>query len=201
MDFKLAGDDAQLAADASAWSTTDTGLITAIIADMTKVDRDLDAYEVGSFLGNDQVLISQWGHASGQPGYLPVGHGAITEEDGMAVFRGRFLPTPAGRATFDTLKALGPLTRWSYGFDVLHARRGGVGGARRTLTGLKVHEVSPVLRPAGHGTRTVATSSSTRRTEEENPEDEAARELARFVAQDLDLDIRRDLTGMRERVS
>jgi hypothetical protein len=174
------------------WSLDpDTASITAVIADLTAVDRDLDEYTPGAFAATGDVLISQWQHGSWHPGLLPVGKGRITEEGGLAVFRGAFLQTQAARETFTTLRALAGLIQWSYGLDILEVGAPTQAGARRSLVRLAVHEVSPVLVGAGIGTRTVGTVGNV------DQADEVMRELVRSVRIGLEADQRRELLDIR----
>ena len=70
--------------------------------------------------------------------------------------KGRFfLNTTAGRDTFEVVKELGNRQEWSYGFNVDDSEKGEhEGKSVRILKKMTVHEVSPVLRGAGLGTRT-----------------------------------------------
>src|SRR5439155_11358226 len=125
------------------------------------VDKDADWTPPGAFEDGAEVLISAYGHSS-WGGQLPVGKGVIktTAKDARLVGR-FFLETQGGRDTFATIRGLGGLGQYSYGFDILEkgeltdelVQR----GVRRVLKRLKVHEVSPVLRGAGVDTRTIST--------------------------------------------
>src|SRR5690606_17071896 len=101
-----------------------------------------------------------YGHTSWD-GALPVGKGTIRQTSKEAIFEGQFfLDTTAGRDTFVTVKELGSLGQWSYGYDALEYSFGEHDGQHvRFLSKQKVHEVSPVLLGAGVGTRTLATKS------------------------------------------
>lgn len=135
------------------------GIVRAAFARMEVKDHDGDWTLPGAF-GEQKVRVSAYGHASWM-GELPVGKGTITEQEGEAVAELRFfMNTASGREHFETVKEMGDLQEWSYGFDVLET--GEITeeldqmGVRRVLKKLKVHEVSPVLLGAGVGTRTLA---------------------------------------------
>lgn len=136
------------------------GQIEAVFSTFNKIDHDGDVTLPGAFEDGAAVRISAYGHSSWM-GALPVGKGTIkTTKDDARLVGQFFMDTPHGRDTFSTVKGLGDLAEFSYGFDVQ-----GTGspedlpeelqGAERVLTKLKVHEVSPVLLGAGIDTRLV----------------------------------------------
>lgn len=139
----------------------DRGEVTAVFATFNVIDSDGDVTLPGAFEDGAEVPISAYGHAS-WGGALPVGVGRIRSTDKEAILEGRFfMDTTAGRDTFNTVKQLGPLGQWSYGFDVVDFRFGEMDGRKvRFLAKQKVHEVSPVLVGAGVNTRTLAVKSS-----------------------------------------
>lgn len=135
------------------------GIVTAAFAKLDVKDRDNDLTLPGAF-GNQNVRVSSYGHGSWM-GELPVGRGTITEKDGEAVAELKFfMSTQHGREHFEVVKEMGELQEWSYGFEV--AETGELTdelrqiGVRRVLKRLKVDEVSPVMRGAGIGTRTLS---------------------------------------------
>lgn len=136
------------------------GRVVIAFAQLNVIDHDSDITLPGAF-PNVEVAMSAWGHASWQPGYLPIGKGRISEERGWAVFRGKmFMNTTAGRETHAVLRELGPISEFSYGFFIVESEPGYVDGQRvRYLKKLSVHEVSPVLRGAGIGTHLLELSS------------------------------------------
>lgn len=147
---------------AEAETTVDPkGLIVARFAKLNVIDLDGDVTVTGAVGDGQDVILSQWGHASWQPGFLPVGKGRVAEEAGYLVLRGQFfMNTIAGRETFLTLKGLAERTEYSYGFQVPLSDRGTFGGQLvRFLRKLLISEVSPVLRGAGVATGTVELSS------------------------------------------
>lgn len=138
----------------------DEGTITAVFSTLNVIDSDGDVTLPGAFQDGQKVRLSAWNHQSWQTA-LPVGSGVINEVGEQAIFTGKFfLNTVAGRDTYETIKALDDLTEFSYGFDILEAEPGVMDGEDvQFLKGLNVHEVSPVIKGAGVGTRTLAIKS------------------------------------------
>lgn len=139
----------------------DQGVVQVLFATLNTKDHDGDVTLPGAFKQGQEVRISAYNHASWGPGALPVGKGRITENGENAIFDGEFfLNTAAGKETFETVKAMGDLQEWSYGFDVLDSEPGTKDGQSvNFLKALDVFEVSPVLLGAGIGTRTLSAKS------------------------------------------
>lgn len=135
------------------------GEVSAVFATLGVIDHQGDVTMPGAFTDGEPVRISAWNHGWDS---LPVGRGEIRELDGQAVLKGRFfLNTTGGREHYETVKALGELQEWSYGFDILEESFGEYQGRQvRFLRKLKVHEVSPVMLGAGIGTHTTDIKSS-----------------------------------------
>lgn len=139
----------------------DEGLVEAVFSTFNVIDHDGDVTLPGAFEDGAAVGISAYGHNSWMGG-LPVGRGVIRVEKKRAVLEGQFfLSTETGRETFETIKQMGELQEWSYGYDVLDT--GDVEDlpeplrhAYRVLAKLHVHEVSPVLVGAGVDTETLS---------------------------------------------
>lgn len=145
----------------------DQGQVEAVFSTLNVKDADGDVTLPGAFTDGQQVRISDWNHSSWGSA-LPVGRGRIEMRADRAVMAGQFfLNTSAGRDAYETVKGLAgddqgaaDLTKWSYGYDVLDASPGEVGGEKvRLLKSLNVHEVAPVLVPAGVGTGTLSVKS------------------------------------------
>ncbi|MEV0994650.1 HK97 family phage prohead protease [Nonomuraea sp. NPDC050202] len=136
------------------------GLVRAVFSTFNKIDSHRDVTLPGAFEDGAEVPISSYGHTSWD-GALPVGKGTIRQTSKEAIFEGQFfMDTTHGADTFRTVKALGSLGQWSYGYDALEYSFGEHDGQDvRFLSKLKTHEVSPVLLGAGVGTRTLATKS------------------------------------------
>jgi len=131
------------------------GEFTAVFSTMNVVDSDKDVVIPGAFQDGQEVSISYWAHRWQD---LPVGKGVIHADEEKAWVDGRFfLDTSVGKDTYQTVKNLGDLQRWSYGFEVIDSESGTVEGSNvRLLKKLDVFEVSPVLLAASVGTGTVA---------------------------------------------
>jgi phage head maturation protease len=142
---------------------SDQGTVSVIFSTLNTIDHDGDVTLPGAFKQGQEVRVSAYNHASWGPSALPVGKGTIHEDGNQGIFDGRFfLNTDAGRETFETVKAMGDLQEWSFGFDVLDGGPGTFQGEQvNFLRKLTVHEVSPVLLGAGIGTRTVSAKSRT----------------------------------------
>jgi hypothetical protein len=140
----------------------DKGEVTAVFATLGVIDSDGDVTVKGAFPNDVPVVISAYGHTSWQ-GAKPVGKGMIREVGDEAILEGQFfLDTVEGRDTFTVVKELGALglQEWSYGYDPVKFSFGEHDGQRvRFLEELAVHEVSPVLKGAGVGTRVLTAKS------------------------------------------
>jgi HK97 family phage prohead protease len=164
----------------------DKGLVQAVFSTFNVKDHDNDVTLPGAFEDGAKVRISAFGHASWM-GALPVGKGVIRIDGDRAVLDGKFfMSTDHGRDTFATVKEMGDLQEWSFGFEVLETgevteelRQTGVW---RVLKKLKVHEVSPVLVGAGIGTETLAVKAAAPIVLPEDPaiQQAAITELAHF---------------------
>jgi len=139
-------------------------LVAFAKADGVTVDRDGHITDPGAF-PSKRVPISSYGHTSwpDKGARLPTGLTEIGEEAGEALAKGRFfLDTTHGLDTYRTVKALGDLQEWSYGYRILaHLREKASSGTKMLLRlkKLDVHELSPTLVGAGIGTRTLAIKS------------------------------------------
>lgn len=135
------------------------GTFKAVFATFNVVDKDGDVTIPGAFKAGQEVRIAQWGHNWGAP---PVGKGVINADQERAWVDGAFfLDTTAGKDTYTTVKALGGLQEWSYGFDVIGHEFGKFGNQDvRYLKAMDVHEVSPVMLGAGIGTGTESIKGS-----------------------------------------
>lgn len=138
------------------------GQFIAKFAELNVIDKDGDVLLSGILGPNSRntgdaplkVRIASWGHKWQE---LPVGRGEIYEEDGALYCAGKFfLNTEGGLETYTTVKELGDLAEWSFGFDIEGAEPGFFDGKEvRYLNRVRVFEVSPVLQGAGIGTHTV----------------------------------------------
>lgn len=133
----------------------EAGEFTAIFSTFNVIDRQGDVTLPGAFKDGQAVRVAYWGHRWQD---LPCGRGVIHADDEKAWIDGKFfLDTDSGAETYKTVKNLGDLQEFSFGFDVDEADKGVFEGKPvRFLKALTVHEVSPVLLGAGIGTQTVA---------------------------------------------
>jgi len=136
------------------------GQVTAVFSTFNVVDHDGDVTLPGAFTDGQEVRISAYNHMSWQ-GALPVGKGVIHQDEEKAWMDGQFfMDTQHGKDTFITVKEMGGLGEWSYGYDIIDGAPGQFEGRDvQLLRALKVHEVSPVLLGAGIGTHTVSAKS------------------------------------------
>jgi phage head maturation protease len=136
----------------------EAGHVKAVFATLGVIDHDRDIVMQGATESGTKVRISAYNHAS-WGGALPVGKGTISEVGSELIFDGQFfLDTTSGADTYKTVKALGDLVEWSYGFDILEkefATDPATGQEIRKIKKQKVYEVSPVLLGAGIDTRTL----------------------------------------------
>lgn len=139
---------------------SETGQIELAFAQLNVVDSDGDVTLPGAFPSGKSVPMSAYGHTSWD-GALPTGKGVITEQGDWAVFMGAFLMgTDQGKNTYATVKEMGELQEYSYGYQPVKFSFGERAGKQvRFLEQLDVFEVSPVLRGAGVGTHTLAIKS------------------------------------------
>lgn len=151
------------------------GIIQAVFSTFDVIDRDGDVTRKSAFKDGAAVRISAFNHGSWE-GALPVGRGVIRVGQKEAILEGQFfMNTTHGRDAFETVKAMGDLQEFSYGFHVTDSEAGEVEGKSvRVIKGVDVHEVSPVLLGAGIGTRTLAVKGDQKRTFTQSERDDAA---------------------------
>ncbi len=130
------------------------GSVRAVFSTFNVVD-EVDDVALPSFFTNGQeVAMASWGHSHDR---LPPGKGVIRVGEDTAIFEGRFfLSTTQGREHYNTIKEMGGLQKWSFGYHVLEADYGEIDGKLvRYLKRGEVYEVSPVLIPANRNTYTL----------------------------------------------
>lgn len=154
---------ATFAIDEAAGEKEGDVLVAFAKADGTTIDRDGHITDPGAF-PTKRVPISAYGHTSWpeKGARLPVGVTDVGEENGEARAKGRFLlDTSHGKDTYLTVKALGALQEWSYGYRILAHLREKASDGRKLLRlkKLDVFELSPTLVGAGIGTRTLSIKS------------------------------------------
>ena len=130
----------------------ETGKLSASIATFGVIDKDYDIVEPSAFKNGQEVAVV-WSHDWTRP----VGKGFIEVSQTEAVFNGSFfMETIDGQEAYKTVKAMGNLQEWSWGFHTVKASWEDQEERRiRHLIETEVYEVSPVLKGAGIGTRTL----------------------------------------------
>jgi hypothetical protein len=136
---------------------SETGEVIVAFSRLDVVDHDRDITRHGAIPIGKSVAMSSFGHGSWD-GALPIGKGTLGESDDLGIFTGAFfMETDQGRNGYNTVKAMGDLQEWSYGFNILDSGPVTHNGATvRELRKLDIHEVSPVLKGAGILTSTLA---------------------------------------------
>jgi HK97 family phage prohead protease len=134
----------------------DAGQVSAVFSTFGVVDYDGDIVERSAFTDGEEVPMV-WAHRW----YEPIGKGVIRVLDDHARFDGTFfMDTEAGLERYKTVKAMGSLQEWSWGFRVVGAEYEQRDGETiRHITDTERFEVSPVLKGAGIGTHTEAIKS------------------------------------------
>lgn len=132
------------------------GTVECVFATLNVVDSDGDVTVPGAFTEGQAVAISQYGHSVWEKGFPPVGRGTIHVVGAEAIMRGQFfMDMPEARSAFLSVKGMGEIQQWSYGFTTDLAEFGEFQGQGvKFLRSVTVFEVSPVLRAAGVGTGT-----------------------------------------------
>lgn len=107
------------------------------------------------FQDGQEIPMAAWGHSWGD---LPPGKGVIRVREKYAEFDGRFfMDTTHGLDHYRTVKHMGDLQEWSFGFSILDAQTGEQDGEPvRFLTRGDTFEASPVLVGAHRDTHTLA---------------------------------------------
>lgn len=160
------------------FNTTDEaeGKVEAVFSVFNEIDSDGDVVTAGSVksgYGDEKGVAMVWAHEWKEV----VGRGEIFQDNNKAVFKGQFImDTQAGRDAFATVKAMGDLQQWSFGYEVVDSEVGmfktkdGQEKEVRYLKELKVWEVSPVLVGANQNTYTLAVKSDNNFDQEEKAE-------------------------------
>jgi HK97 family phage prohead protease len=126
------------------------GDVEAVFSTQSIIDSDGDRV-LSSAFQDGQAVPMVWAHDWSKP----IGRGVVRVEPSRAVFGGRFFTeTQEGRERYLTVKALGDLQEWSFGFAPGDTEPGPTG--ERVIKALTLFEVSPVLIGANRMTRTLA---------------------------------------------
>lgn len=135
------------------------GKVEAVFSVFNEIDSDGDVVLPNSIKSGygDAGVAMVWAHDWKKP----IGRGEIVQDGSKAVFKGQFImDTQEGRDAYATVKAMGDLQQWSFGYEVMDSENGtfqkdGYSTEARYLKELKVWEVSPVLVGANQNTYTV----------------------------------------------
>lgn len=135
----------------------DSGRVQAMFSVFNMRDSDHDVVLPSFFTDGQEMVMSSWGHDWGT---LPPGKGIIRVMQEGAVFDGAFfMDTDSGLQHYRTIKNLGGLQEWSFGFSVNEFKIGrfddGIDDLVRYLIAGETYEVSPVLIGANRDTRTL----------------------------------------------
>jgi len=146
-------------------STTDEveGKVEAVFSVFNEVDSDGDVVLPNSIKSGygEKGVAMVWAHDWKDV----VGRGEIVDDGNKAIFKGQFImDTERGRDAFNTVKAMGDLQQWSFGYEVDDYEVGMFKKDTqeievRYLKNVKVWEVSPVLVGANQNTSTLSVKS------------------------------------------
>tara|TARA_B100000212_G_scaffold233173_1_gene177276 strand:- start:3607 stop:4437 length:831 start_codon:yes stop_codon:yes gene_type:complete len=144
------------------------GKVEAVFSVFNEIDSDGDVVMPNSIKSGygDAGVAMVWAHDWKKP----IGRGEIIQDGEKAKFKGQFImDTQDGRDAFETVKAMGDLQQWSFGYEVVDSENGtftkdGMDTEARFLNELKVWEVSPVLVGANQNTYTVGVKEKSEET-------------------------------------
>jgi hypothetical protein len=133
------------------------GQVTAILAELDKIDHDGDLYTRETFTPGEILAISPYNHSSMHREALPVGKGVLhVEQSHIWVEAQYFLENEDARSAFNVVKQMGADQEWSWGFKQVVAEPTTINGRRVNLIKkAQVFEASPVIRGASIGSRTL----------------------------------------------
>ncbi len=133
-------------------SLNEEGYLEAIFSVFDVEDRDGDVVK-SSAIKNGVAIPLVWHHDWSRP----IGKGTITNDGTKAIFKGNFfLDTTEGMEAYKTVKNMGDLQQYSWGFAILNQEKGTLGDKTvNYITATEAFEVSPVLVGANQHTSTV----------------------------------------------
>lgn len=142
--------DKRFAAEVAIKARGDAGQVEAVFSTATVVDSVGDRV-LSSAFKDGQAVPMVWAHDWSRP----VGRGVVKVEPTRAVFAGRFFTeTTAGKDAYLTVKAMGELQEWSFGFQTIDSEIAPTG--EQVIKSVELFEVSPVLIGANRATATLA---------------------------------------------
>jgi hypothetical protein len=133
------------------------GTVQAMFSPFNKRDEGDDVTLSTFFTDGQPIAMTPWGHNWGD---LPPGKGVVRNLTEGAAFDGAFfMDTDSGVQHYRTVKNMGGLQEWSFGFRVLESRVGSFADGNDTpvryLVRGEIYEVSPVLIGMNRGTYTL----------------------------------------------
>lgn len=136
------------------------GSVQAVFSVFDVLDSDGDIVLASAFQEGQEVAMVFAHDWKGKA----IGKGVIRVQAGQAVFDGKFfMDTFDGVEAYKTVKNMGTLQEWSWGFKVTDFEivedDNSPYGYKRIIKGTEVYEVSPVLIGANRKTRTLAIKS------------------------------------------
>jgi HK97 family phage prohead protease len=161
----------------AALDTENEGRLKAAFSVFDELDSDLDVVRKSAFTDGQPVPLV-WSHDWSKP----IGKGIVRLTDRHAEFDGAFFTdTASGMDAYRTVKAMGELQEFSFGFEIKESRRIKYQDKdAREITKVTVFEVSTVLIGANRNTRTLAIKGGMRRSWDD--QDEVLRaELADYL--------------------
>ena len=143
--LKLLGDDAP------------EGSVQAVFSTFGIRDLGDDVTLKSFFTDGQEIAMSSWGHMWNN---LPPGKGVIRVGEKTAVFDGQFfMDTVSGQEHYKTIRNLGGLQEWSFGYETLKSHMGDhdddIERQARFLEKGEIYEVAPVLIGMNRDTYTV----------------------------------------------
>ena len=155
------------------------GKVESVFSVFNTIDTDGDVVLPNSIKSGygDKGVAMVWGHDWKDV----IGKGEIVQDENKATFKGEFfMDTERGRQAYNTVKAMGDLQQWSFGYEVLDSENGKFQKDNtevdvRYLKDLKVWEVSPVLVGANQETYTLSVKEQSEETEEKEQKQDGKR--------------------------
>jgi HK97 family phage prohead protease len=135
------------------------GSIQAVFSTFNVVDRAGDVVVPGAILDGVELGMT-WAHDWSKI----IGKGITRTDATHAIFDGQlFLDSAVGAEAYATMRAMGDLMQYSWGFSITDAAPGTINGEPvRYIKGTELYEVSPVLIGEGRDTQTLSLKHGTR---------------------------------------
>lgn len=145
----------------AALDTENEGRLKAAFSVFDEIDSDQDIVRKSAFTDGQPVPLV-WSHDWDKP----IGKGVVKVENNHAVFDGQFFTDTAnGMDAYRTVKAMGELQEFSFGFEVKESKRiKHQDQDAREITKITLFEVSPVLVGANRNTHLIGIKASKQAT-------------------------------------